>query len=117
LIAGSGLRGQYQIGRLPWQFALSRAKEWPVSSNRILSRLSAADLALLEPHLEPIDLPVNRHLESRNRRIDHVYFIEAGFASVVANGSGKPSIEVREGMTGLAVVMGQKRASHATYIR
>jgi hypothetical protein len=33
-----------------------------------------------------------------------VYFIEAGFASVVANGSGKPSIEVgiigREGMTG-----------------
>ncbi len=92
-----------------------------MSSNRILSRLSAADLALLEPHLEPIDFPVNRHLESRNRRIDHVYFIEAGFASVVANGSGKPSIEVgiigREGMTGLAVVMGQKRASHATYIQ
>ena len=92
-----------------------------MSSNHILSRLSAADLALLEPHLEPIDHPVNRHLESRNRRIDHVYFIEAGFASVVANGSGKPSIEVgiigREGMTGLAVVMGQKRASHATYIR
>ena len=40
---------------------------------------------------------------------------------MVANGSGKPSIEVgiigREGITGLAVVMGQKRASHATYIR
>jgi CRP-like cAMP-binding protein len=82
-----------------------------MSSNRILSRLAAADLALLEPHLQPVELPVHRALESRNRRIDHVYFIEAGFASVIANGSSKPSIEVgiigREGMTGLAIVMGQ----------
>jgi hypothetical protein len=29
LIGGSGHFGQYQIGRLPWQFALCRAKEWP----------------------------------------------------------------------------------------
>jgi hypothetical protein len=53
---------------------------------------------------------VHRPLEARNKRIDYVYFIEAGFA-VVANGSGKPSIEVgiigREGMTGLAIVMGR----------
>jgi CRP-like cAMP-binding protein len=92
-----------------------------VSPNRILSRLLPADLALLEPHLEPIELPVHRPLEGRNKRIDHVYFIEAGFASVVANGSGKPSIEVgiigREGMTGLAVVMGYPRASHDTYVQ
>ena len=92
-----------------------------MSSNHILSRLSAADLALLEPHLKPVDLPVHRPLEGRNRRIDHVYFIEAGFASVVANGSGKQSIEVgiigREGMTGLAIVMGYQRASHDTYIQ
>ena len=92
-----------------------------MSSNRILSRLSPADLGLLEPHLEPADLPVHRPLEGRNKRIDYVYFIEAGFASVVANGSSKPSIEVgiigREGMTGLAVVMGQQRASHETYVQ
>jgi CRP-like cAMP-binding protein len=92
-----------------------------VSPNRILSRLSAADFGLLEPHLEPVDLPVHRPLEGRNKRIDYVYFIEGGFASVVANGSGKPSIEIgiigREGMTGLALVMGQQRASHDTYIQ
>jgi CRP-like cAMP-binding protein len=92
-----------------------------VSSNHILLRLSPADLGLLEPHLEPVDLPVHRPLESRNRRIDYVYFIEAGFASVVANGSGKPGIEVgiigREGMTGLAIVMGYRRASHDTYVQ
>ena len=92
-----------------------------MSPNRILSRLSPADIGLLEPHLELVDLPVHRPLEGRNRRIDYVYFIEAGFASVVANGSGKPGIEVgiigREGMTGLAIVMGYQRASHDTYIQ
>jgi CRP-like cAMP-binding protein len=89
--------------------------------NRILSRLSREDFALLEPHLAPVDLPVRKQLEAPKKRIDQVYFIEAGFASVVANGSSKPSIEVgiigREGMTGLATVMGYDRATHATYIQ
>ena len=67
------------------------------SSNRILSRLSREDFALLEPDLEAVELPVRKPLEARKKRIDHVYFIEAGFASVVANGTSKPSIEV--GMT------------------
>ena len=92
-----------------------------MSSNRILSRLSRNDFALLEPHLEAVDLPVRKPPRSRKKRIDHVYFIEAGFASVVANGTSKPSIEVgiigREGMTGLAVVLGHDRAQHATYIQ
>ena len=92
-----------------------------MSSNRILSRLSRDDFALLEPHLEAVDLPVRKSLEVRKRRIDYVYFIESGFASVVANGTKKPGIEVgiigREGMTGLAIVMGHDRAQHATYIQ
>src|SRR6267154_4749372 len=92
-----------------------------MSSNRILSRLSRQDFALLEPHLEPVDLPVRKQLEVRKKRIDQVYFIESGFASVVANGTSKPSIEVgiigREGMTGLAIVLGCDRAQHATYIQ
>jgi CRP-like cAMP-binding protein len=71
-------------------------------SNRILSRLSRQEFALLEPHLEAVDLPVRKTLEVRRKRIDQVYFIESGFASVVANGTNKPSIEVgiigREGM-------------------
>ena len=91
------------------------------TSNRILSRLSREDFDLLGPHLEAIDLPVRKSLEARKKRIDQVYFLEAGFASVVANGGGKPGIEVgiigREGMTGLAVVLGADRASHETYIQ
>ena len=92
-----------------------------MSSNRILSRLSRQDFALLEPHLEAVDLPVRKSLEARKKRIDQVYFIESGFASVVANGTSKPSIEVgiigREGMTGLAIVLGHDRAQHETYIQ
>ena len=92
-----------------------------MSSNRILAGLARRDFALIEPHLEPVDLPVRKVLETRRKRIDHVYFVESGFASVVANGSDKPSIEVgiigREGMTGLAIVLGGDRAQHATYIQ
>jgi len=92
-----------------------------MSSNQILSRLSRQEFALLEPHLEAVDLPVRKTLEVRRRRIDQVYFIESGFASVVANGTSKPGIEVgiigREGMTGLAIVLGIDRAQHATYIQ
>src|SRR5256885_6275684 len=91
-------------------------------SNRILSRLSRQEFALLEPHLEAVDLPVRKTLEARRKRIDQIYFIESGFASVVANGTRKPSIEIgiigRDGMSGLAIVLGSDdRAQHATYIQ
>lgn len=34
------------------------------SKNRVLSRLSGADFALLAPHLVPVDLPVLTSLET-----------------------------------------------------
>jgi CRP-like cAMP-binding protein len=89
--------------------------------NLVLSRLSRADFALLKPHLAPVDLPVLTKLETGNSRIDTVYFIERGFASVVAGGAGKRGLEVgmigREGMTGLAVVMGNDSSPDDTYIQ
>jgi len=75
---------------------------------------------MLEPHLEGVDLPLRKQLETGKKRIEHVYFIEHGFASVVGDGHGR-SIGVgligREGMTGLAVVMGTDRSPHGTFIR
>ena len=88
--------------------------------NFILSRLSRSDYQLLEPRLEPTDLPVRKVLERRGKPIKAVYFPETGFASVVANGSGRP-IEVgvigREGMTGLPVVLGGDRNEHETFMQ
>jgi CRP-like cAMP-binding protein len=91
-----------------------------MSSNTLLARLSRADSRLLADQLEPVDLPLRKQLEARNKRVGHVYFPDSGLASVVANG-GDP-IEVgmigREGMTGLSVVLdGQDRAVHETYMQ
>jgi CRP-like cAMP-binding protein len=95
-------------------------KSPPESSNRILSRLSTVDLALVKPHLKRVDLPLRKQLEPRNKPIDYIYFMESGFASVVANGAGR-TIEVgligREGMSGLAVVMGADRTTSDTFIQ
>lgn len=88
-------------------------------ANLILSRISRDDLALLQPCLEPVDLPLRKVLAQANRPIKAVYFPESGFASVVVN-TGKP-IEVgligREGMTGLPVVFGGDRNDNETYMQ
>ena len=90
-------------------------------ANRVLSRLSCADFALMEPHLSAVDLPLRKQLELSSRPIEHVYFPDSGILSVVANGDNKREIEVgligREGMSALAVVMGSDRSPHKTYVQ
>lgn len=91
------------------------------NGNRVLSRLSLRDFGLLEPHLEAVELPAVMQLEVSHTSIDWIYFLTAGVASVVADSPSKRPIEIgiigREGMTGLAVVLGQQRARHTTYIQ
>lgn len=89
--------------------------------NQIFDRLSADDMGLLEPYLEAVDLPRLRRLELRNHQIEHIYFLQSGIASVVADGSDNRAIEVgligREGMTGLAVVMASERTPFETFMQ
>ncbi len=89
--------------------------------NLILARLSQADFRLIEADLEDVDLPVHKTLERSRRRIDSVFFPDSGFASVVADGTGRTPIEVgvigREGMTGLAVLLGTALPKNDTYIQ
>jgi CRP-like cAMP-binding protein len=90
------------------------------SRNQILGTLDPSDFGLLDAHLAPVELRVPQQLEFPNKPIDHVYFIESGFASVVAN-SYHRSLEIgligREGMTGLAIVMGHDRSPNETYMQ
>ena len=92
----------------------------PPSQNAILSRLSERDFALLEVHLEPVDLPVRKVLERGGKPIKAIYFPQRGFASVVANGNKRP-IEVgligREGMTGLSVILGNDRNANEVFMQ
>ena len=89
--------------------------------NRLLAALSPADLALLQPHLSDLAVVVWHEIERPNRRIGTVYFMEAGFASVVAVQPDEIQVEVGligyEGMTGTAVVLGGDRSPHSTYIQ
>jgi CRP-like cAMP-binding protein len=77
--------------------------------NHILAALSSSDLDILQPHLEPVPLGFRERLQSANRQVKNVYFLESGIASVVAiarreRQQAEVAIIGREGMTGLAVV-------------
>jgi CRP-like cAMP-binding protein len=91
------------------------------SRNRLLGALSPTDLALLQPHLRPLPMAVFKDMERPNRRIETVFFMEAGIASVVAVQPNETRIEVgligREGMSGIAVVLGGDQSPHSTYIQ
>ena len=88
-------------------------------TNFILARLTEADFRVIEADLQDVDLPVHKILERSHRRINSVYFPDSGFASVVAG--GKSPIEVgiigREGMTGLAVLLGNDLPKNETYVQ
>ena len=89
--------------------------------NRLLAALSPTDLALLQPHLQPVAMPLLKDMERPNRRIETVYFMEAGIASVVAVQPDDTRVEVgligREGLSGIAVVLGGSQSPHSTYIQ
>jgi CRP-like cAMP-binding protein len=86
-----------------------------------LAALSPADLALLQPHLKFLVVAVRHEIERPNRRIDAVYFMDAGIASVVAVQADDTQVEVGlvgcEGMTGTAVVLGGDQTPLSTYIQ
>jgi CRP-like cAMP-binding protein len=89
--------------------------------NLILSSLDPADLDLLVPYLEDVELPIRKVLGRARKRISTIYFPERGFVSVVANGANQRPIEVgiigREGMTGIAVLLGDDRSSYETFVQ
>jgi CRP-like cAMP-binding protein len=89
--------------------------------NRLLARLSERDLDAVRPHLEALDLPLRFDMEKPSRPIEYVYFPESGMASVVAIQANDTRVEVgligSEGMTGLAILLGNHQSPNSTYIQ
>ncbi len=90
--------------------------------NRILSGLDPHDINLLRPHLTEVTLSFRQRLETPNRPIEHVYFIEDGLVSIIATTRPGPrQAEVGlvgfEGMTGLAVVTGAEQSPNDTVMQ
>jgi CRP-like cAMP-binding protein len=92
-----------------------------VIRNRLLRALLSDDRQLLAPHLRHVTLPLRHDLERSNRRIENIYFIEAGIASVVAEQQAEVLVEVGligyEGMSGMAVLLGAEQTPHSTYMQ
>jgi CRP-like cAMP-binding protein len=103
------------IGKEPLPPSSSRSR------NHLLSHLSGADFALLQPNLEPVAMPLRLKLEIPNKPIGHVYFPETGIVSVVALTGGREQIETgffgRDGMSGIPIIMGDDRSPQATYVQ
>ncbi len=101
--------------------AVSATRNSSSPGNRLLAALSPNDLALLRPHLQPVAMALLKDMERPNRRIETVYFMDAGIASVVAVQSDETRVEVgligREGMSGTAVVLGGNQSPNSTYIQ
>ncbi len=95
----------------------------PQSSVRylLLSKLSADDFLLLQPHLEPVVLDRGDVLVQPNEPIAYVTFPEAGVTSVVANTDGGRRIEIgltgRDDLAGTPVLLGVDRTPHETFMQ
>jgi CRP-like cAMP-binding protein len=100
---------------------VSAARNSSPPRNQLLAAMSATDFASLQPHLKPVPMALLKDMERPNRRIENVYFMEAGIASVVAVQADETRAEVgligREGMSGIAVVLGGDQSPHSTYIQ
>ena len=87
----------------------------------MLAHLSADDYGLLAPHLQQVEIPLRKRLETRRKVIEHIYFPESGFISVVADGHASQHVEVgligREGMSGLSVLLGTDRSPNDTIVQ
>lgn len=90
-------------------------------SNRLLSKLSASDFSVLQRHLEPVALPLNRVLVAANKPIEHAYFLDSGIASVVATRADQSRIEAgiigREGITGYPLLLGSSQTPHDHFMQ
>jgi CRP-like cAMP-binding protein len=77
--------------------------------NRLLRALPAADYARLQPHLQPISLPLSEVLCEAGGTMRHAYFIVRGIASLLSTTTDGATVEIgmvgNEGMVGLPILL------------
>jgi CRP-like cAMP-binding protein len=90
-------------------------------ANTLLSALSETDRALLNPHLEPVELDRGQVLVPLNEPIEYVHFLQNGIASITARSpdSGVTEIGIigRDGMCGTSLLLCDDRSPHETFIQ
>jgi CRP-like cAMP-binding protein len=89
------------------------------TQNSLLNLLNDGDYENLAADLTQVRLDSRRALEAPNQEIEDIFFPESGIISVVAKATGDRRIETgligKEGMTGLAVVLGDRRSPNEVF--
>lgn len=87
--------------------------------NRILNALEQDDLDRFESGLEWFSYPEKTFVERPGEPFETVHFPETGFISVVAGNGPRHRMEIgmigAEGMTGIAVILGDDRSPNESY--
>ncbi|MCW3473214.1 Crp/Fnr family transcriptional regulator [Limobrevibacterium gyesilva] len=80
------------------------------TGNHILDSLLQPDFERIQPHLEPVSLPVRHVIESPGQEVTSAYFVTAGMLSVVHTLKDGSSVEVgiigNEGLCGISGLLG-----------
>ena len=88
--------------------------------NRLLSRLSDSDFALLEPKMERVPLVLTVIVIAAHQPTPHVFFPESGIVSTVADteeGRIEIGITGREGVVGVSVILGADSTPHTSLVQ
>lgn len=89
------------------------------SKNGLLHQFDAEIIARL--NLQAVDLPTNREIEYPGNLIDHLYFLEAGCASMTTALKDGCQAEVAlagtEAVLGVSALMGTKRSLNRVYMQ
>jgi CRP-like cAMP-binding protein len=91
------------------------------SDNRLLSLLEPADRERLHLHLRPVKLEYKKLLYGERKRIENVYFLEEGVASLVNTMSNGDAVEIgtigNEGVVGFPVLMEDYESPNEVYMQ
>ena len=89
--------------------------------NQLLRTMAPDGFGALGPLLEPVTLSFGLVLGKANLPLECICFPESGIVSVVATAKGVGTAEIGvvglEGMTGLAVMMGDNQSPENTYVQ
>lgn len=92
-----------------------------LGKNRVLAALPDRDFEQFFPALETVDLPLRYTLQEAGSRIERVFFVEQGVASVLATMSSGSTVEVGmigvEGIVGVAGLFGARTSPHRIIVQ
>src|SRR5262249_48795076 len=89
--------------------------------NGILLGIPDEEFALVRDSLQHVDLPHYTVLQEPRKKLEFMYFLNSGMASLVFNTNGGDSVEVgvigNEGFTPIPAAAGLRRSPHETIMQ